>query len=248
MTPREIALRCRHAQHELVCDRIEPWEHGTHVRATAFPTYHDFNCIRVEHGQPPVDALLRAADRLQAGLAHRRVDVEDETLGARLREGFDAAGWRTTRLVWMVLDGPPAAPEQAVEEVAFRDIRPLRAEWADDFSPEEISAFAPVEEEVAARMGCRTFVVRVDGRVAAFALWSAVTREIRLVYTSPAARGRGLARRLVGAAARACGSPVVIAADDEARAKELYARIGFVPAWTAWEFTRRPTASSSATR
>jgi hypothetical protein len=32
----------------------------------------------------------------------------------------------------------------------------------------------------------------------------------------------------------------VICADDEDRAKELYARLGFVPAWTTVEFLRPP--------
>jgi hypothetical protein len=34
-----------------------------------------------------------------------------------------------------------------------------------------------------------------------------------------------------------------IVADDEGRPKELYARLGFRPAWTPIEFTRWPDAS-----
>jgi hypothetical protein len=29
----------RHAYHAGVCDTIEPWEHGTVVRASRYPTY-----------------------------------------------------------------------------------------------------------------------------------------------------------------------------------------------------------------
>ncbi len=241
---RKVAIGCRHAQHDLICDRIESWAHGTHVRASKYPTYYDFNCLRLEHGEPDVEALLTAAEDLLGDLGHRKIEVEDAALGDRLRADFKAAGWRTSRLVWMVLEGAPAAAEGDFEEVAYRDIRELRHEWTNDFSPEEMAAFAPVEEEVADRLGCRTFIARVDGRPAAFVLWSAAAREVRLVYTSPAARGRGLARTLVGAAARACGSPVVIVADDEDSPKALYEKIGFRPAWTMWEMTRRPTDAS----
>jgi GNAT superfamily N-acetyltransferase len=94
-----------------------------------------------------------------------------------------------------------------------------------------------VEEAVADLLGCRCFVV---GREA-FVLFS--PDEVRMVFTSPPARGRGLARRLVGAAVRAMAGPAVIVADDEDSPKELYEKIGFVPAWTMWEFVRRPRAA-----
>lgn len=240
MSLRDRAIACRHSQHELICDRVEPWAHGTHVRATRFPTYYDFNCLRLEHGEPTADDLIQTAEALLGGLDHRKIEFEDAALGERLRPAFNAAGWRTERIVWMVLGGAPDAPEGVYEEVGYRDIRDLRAEWANDFSPGVIAAFQPVEEEVAELLRCRTFVARVDGRPAAFVLFSEAVREVRLVYTSPAARGRGLARVLVGAAARAVGDHVVIAADDEDTPKRLYERIGFRPAWTMWEMTRRP--------
>jgi GNAT superfamily N-acetyltransferase len=243
---REHAVACRHAQHELICDRIEPWAHGTHVRATRFPTYYDFNCLRLEHGEPQAPELLSAAEALLGDLAHRKIEVEDAALGERLREDFRAAGWRSERLVWMVLDGEPDAPEEDVAEVAFADIRDLRAEWSNGFTAEEIAAFALVEEEVADLLGCRCFVSMRNGRPLAFVLFSA--DEVRLVYTTPAARGRGLARVLVGAAVRAIRGPAVIVADDEDTPKRLYERIGFRPAWTMWEFTRRPTDGSPSER
>ena len=238
MSLRKHAIACRHAQHELICDRIEPWEHGMHVRAAKYPTYYDFNCLRLEHGEPLAGDLLLKAEELLGDLDHRKIEFEDAELGDRLRPAFTAMGWRTERLVWMVLDGAPDAPEGDYEEVDYRDIRELRAEWANDFSPEEIAAFAPVEEQVADLLKCRTFIARVDGRPASFVLFS--PDEVRLVYTTPAARGRGLARMLVGAAVRAMEGPAVIVADDEDSPKELYEKIGFEAAWTMWEMVRRP--------
>lgn len=247
---RDRAIAWRHRLHDVLCDRIEPWALGTHVRATRYPTYYDLNCLRLEHGEAPAEALIEAADRLLGDLAHRKIEVEDAALGERLRPAFAGAGWRQDPLLWLILDGEPDAPEGEYEEVAFASIRALRATWANDFSPEEIAAFAPVEEEVADRIGGRTFIVRRDGEPAAFVLWNRLGdgAEIRLVFVSPAWRDQGIARMLVGAAvraARAAGAAyVVIVADDEDSPKLLYERIGFVPAWTMWELTRRPTAAS----
>jgi GNAT superfamily N-acetyltransferase len=242
MNLRDRAIACRHGQHDLICDRVEPWAHGTVVRASRYPTYYDFNCLRLEHGEPGAAELIEAADRLLHDLSHRKIEVEDAALGERLRDDFKAAGWRTGRLVWMVLEGEPDAPDGDFEEVGYADIRELRAEWANDFTPDEIASFAPVEEEVAERLGCRCFVAED----AAFVLFS--PDEVRLVYTSPAARGHGLARRLVGAAVRAMPGPAVIVADDEDSPKKLYEKIGFVPAWTMWELTRRPMDASPSAR
>jgi hypothetical protein len=47
---RDTAARARawhHARHA-VCDVIEPWAHGTVVRATRYPDYYDLNAVRVE--------------------------------------------------------------------------------------------------------------------------------------------------------------------------------------------------------
>lgn len=62
------------------------------------------------------------------------------------------------------------------------------------------------------------------------------------VYVHPDRRGDGLGTALTRAAIDAAGSvrDLWIVADDEDRPKELYARLGFRPAWTTTEFTRLP--------
>ena len=63
--------------HAAVCDVIEPWAHGTVVRATAYPSYYDFNLVRVEDDPAmSVEALVAFADEALAGLAHRRFDFD----------------------------------------------------------------------------------------------------------------------------------------------------------------------------
>jgi hypothetical protein len=47
----DVAARARawrNATHAAVCDVLAPWAHGTVVRATAYPSYFDFNLVRVE--------------------------------------------------------------------------------------------------------------------------------------------------------------------------------------------------------
>ena len=109
---------------------LEPWEHGTSVRCTAHPGFWDYNSLRLEGPDPgaSADELAAAAERFQEGLRHRRIEVEDEAAGARLRPAFEQLGWKTTRLVWLALSEPPGGPD--FEEVPIEVTRDLRLEWA----------------------------------------------------------------------------------------------------------------------
>jgi ribosomal protein S18 acetylase RimI-like enzyme len=231
-----------------VCDVIEPWEHGTAVRCTDHPGFWDYNCLRLEGPDPGVTAevLAAAAERLQAGLRHRRFDIEDEAAGARLRPGFEALGWHVTRLVWLALSEPPPGPD--FEEVPFALTRPLRLDWArsEPFatSEDEFERQADAEEAVAARRGVRALIARDDaGKLAGYVtlLSDGDTAEVEQAYVTPSLRGRGTGGALVAAAARAAGaSETFIVADDEGDPKRLYQRLGFRPAWIQYEATRRP--------
>src|SRR5690348_3026654 len=92
----------RHAFHAGVCDSIEPWAHGTVVRASRYPTYYDLNVVRVED-EPGLSAeeIAAFADEALDGLEHRRVDFEDDAAGLARRAELTALGWKSTRLVWM---------------------------------------------------------------------------------------------------------------------------------------------------
>ena len=63
-----------HSAQAAVCDVVEPWEHGTVVRASRHPTYWDYNVVRVEDDvEISADEIVRVADegagraRAQAG-------------------------------------------------------------------------------------------------------------------------------------------------------------------------------------
>jgi GNAT superfamily N-acetyltransferase len=215
----------RHGAHARVCDVLEPWTHGTVARATRYPSYYDFNVVRVEADPGmSVPALAAFADEALAGLAHRRVDFDDAGAATTLRGGFAADGWRALRLLWMRHETPPPpAADAAVEEVPYEAVHDLR---------------------VALLRDAQVLAIHAAGRPVAFAQLErdGAAAEITQVYVHPEHRGGGRGTAMTRAAIAAAGDvrDLWIAADDEGRPKQLYARLGFRPAATTMEFLRLP--------
>lgn len=257
MSARAEAIAWRHGRHALVCDRIEPWAHGTAVFATDLPTFYDYNLLRVEGPDPGIGAadLAKHADGVQDGLGHRRIEVEHEGAGLRLRPGFEALGWHCERLAWLYRTG--AAPEIRVpdgfslREAHFEDTRPLRHAWQGETPFAETEAFAALEETAAARRGARAVLGcgdDGDGEPAGFTAYSADagTVEVELVFCLPERRGGGLGGALVARALADAGVPEqFIEADDAGDSKRLYERLGFRTVWRRHVFTRVLDSSSA---
>jgi hypothetical protein len=117
-----LAARARawhHAAHAAICDVLEPWAHGTVVRATRYPQFWDYNAVRVEEDPGlSVEELAAFADEALAEVAHRRIDFEQVEPAEPLRRQFAALGWLTQRLVWMHHEAaPPPRPAIDVQEV-----------------------------------------------------------------------------------------------------------------------------------
>ena len=247
MTAEERARAWRHRQQATVCDVLEPWEHGTVVRATRYPFYWDFNLVQVEH-DPGMDAaaLAALADEHLRDLGHRRVDVEPVDVAERVRPGFTAMGWMATRLVWMLHSEPlPPGKTAAVEEVPYDAVAPLREAWHhEDFPGVPYGENAAEQREIAMARGTQVFAVIEEGGAVAFAQLErdGDGAEITQVFVRADRRGGGRGTALTRAAILAAGDPAElwIIADDEDRPKELYARLGFRPAWRMIEFTRLP--------
>jgi GNAT superfamily N-acetyltransferase len=254
---RSRAIAWRHGAHAAVCDQVAAWTHGTVVAATRLPRYWDYNTLRLEGPAPPgvtAQALAEEADALQDGLAHRRIECEHEASGARLMEGFEALGWRVSRLAWMHYDGTTdAQASPGVVETDFERIRPLRAEWlgAEDTGsgPPGVDAFLADEQHVALLLPGRATsftVFDAAGDPAAYCTLriAGARGDIEDVYCTPAQRGRGLATALVASAvARARDSGVIdlfIAADEDDWPKDLYARLGFRTVWLRHDAVLRP--------
>jgi GNAT superfamily N-acetyltransferase len=230
-----------------VCDVLEPWAHGTVVRATSYPQYWDYNAVRVEE-DPGMSAeeLAAFADEALAEVAHRRVDFEQVESAEPLRPQFAALGWQAVRLVWMHREAaPPPGADIDVEEVPYDAVEDLRVSWhGEDFPGHELGDHLAEAREVAHRLGVQVLAVLAAGTPVAFAqlIRHGDSAEVEQVYVHPDHRGRGLGTATTRAAIEAAGEvdDLWIVADDEGRPKELYGRLGFRPAWTMIEALRLP--------
>jgi GNAT superfamily N-acetyltransferase len=246
----DVAVRARawrDALHGSVCDVLEPWAHGTVVRATSRPTYWDFNVVRVEEDPGmSVEDLTAFADQALAGLAHRRMDFDHVDAAEPLRPDFEAQGWKATRLLWMRHEAPlPPGPDLAVEEVPYDAVRDLRLAWHDaDFRDLDPDGYLGFAREISMGRGAMVLVGREDREPVAFAQLEGdgAAAEITHVYVHPEYRGAGRGTAVTRAAIEAAGNvqDLWITADAEDRPKELYARLGFRPAWETMEFLRPP--------
>ena len=250
----DVAERARawhHAAHSIVCDVFEPWAHGTIVSTTRWPTYFDFNSIRVEEDPGmTAEALVAFADEVQANHEHRRFDWEDIHSANRVRGAFDERGWETYPEVWMLHRGPPPPrSEVPVEEVPQEAVDDLRTAWhEEDFPSLDMGDHLAEQREVSRLLGARVLAVLESGQAVAFAQLERIggSAEVAQVYVRPDRRGRGLGTAVTCAAIEA-GSDAAdlwIVADDEGRPKQLYARLGFRPAWTAMQLMRLPRQPS----
>jgi GNAT superfamily N-acetyltransferase len=249
------AIEWRHALAARVCDDIRAWDHGTVVRASAFPSYYHYNLVRVEGGDPGLDAgrLAAFADEALAGLQHRRVDVEDLAAGERVRPGFEAMGWVCERLAFLHRELPArerdAPAGMSLEVGAFEATRPLRMAWQGDSIWGDPPDFFRVEEAAAALVGTRSVVASAGGEPAGFSAFAAHgdTMEVELVFCLPERRNAGLGGALVSRALVVGAAEGVrhalIEADDVGHAKRLYERLGFRTIWVRHSFTRRPGVS-----
>jgi ribosomal protein S18 acetylase RimI-like enzyme len=228
------------------------------LRTPSAPGYWDANFVRVEGDASTLDgpALVRAADVLLHASRHRKLEIEDEVAGARLRPFFEVTGWLVDRNAMMVREGPAPAHHD-VEEVQLADTRPLRVEWylGYDDDPAVQQALAATQERIAVRRGMRAFVVRgADGRPVGFTMLAGITAggppppgpsagavEIDQLYVTPEARGHGIGGRLVEAAIAAGGRELSwVVADDDGQARALYERLGFESVWRRHAVTRHP--------
>jgi GNAT superfamily N-acetyltransferase len=247
----DAAARARAWHHDVpgaVCDLLDPWEFGTVVRATRYPSYFDFNKVRIERDPGmSVEALVAFADEALAEHAHRRIDFERSDVAEPLRASFAPYGYASERLVWMLHEtpGPENRGEIAVQEVPYDTVRPLRVAWfAEDFPEAQLGDHLAEAREVGLLLGARVFAVMDGEDPVGYAQLERLgpSAEITQVYVRPDHRGRGIGTALTSAAIEAAGDveDLWIVGDDEGRPKRLYARLGFRPAWTMVELLRLP--------
>jgi GNAT superfamily N-acetyltransferase len=241
----ERALAWTRASRGLACDLVMPWEYGTVLRASRYPQYYNLNLVRVE--RPPdlgAGELIAFADTALDGLPHRLLGFEPEAAAARLRAGFEAAGFHTTVLVWMHHAGSRALrPAFDVVEVPYDAADSLRRAWhQEDFPGVDAGVFHAQQREVHLARGSRVLATFDRGEPIGFAALDPIGdgTEVGAVYVAAAHRGRGYGTALTQAAIAAAGDvrDLWICADAEDRPQRLYARLGFRPVLRTVEFLR----------
>jgi GNAT superfamily N-acetyltransferase len=139
----------------------------------------------------------------------------------------------------------PPGEDVAVEELPYDTVRDLRVAWhLEDFPDQDATAHYAEARNVSPRRDAQILAVLETDAPVAFAQLErdGDAAEITQVYVQPEYRGHGhgtaITREAISAAADV--RDLWIVADDEDRPKQLYARLGFRPAWTAMEFLLLP--------
>ena len=232
---------------------VRDWSFGTALITPQLPKVWDASYFRVEDGRAAdgeevaAEAIAIARD---AGLAHAAVVVIDDDTARRLGPGMGAAEFEESRFVIMALASVPSAPVQDIVELTFGDVAESRRQITLELFPgdEDLAdQLHELDRRLEATVGGRWFGVRQDGEVAsrAWLLARDGVGQVEDVATSASRRGRGLARAVVSAAARAshgAGNELTfVIADADETTPELYRKVGFEPLGYKRRYVKRLT-------
>jgi ribosomal protein S18 acetylase RimI-like enzyme/nucleotide-binding universal stress UspA family protein len=236
---------------ERVVDEVRPWSGGSAFVTPSLPKVWDANYLRLdERNAAGADALASEAAEIaaDAGIDAATIVVEDEDAARGVAPRLRDLGFDTTRLVLMSLRRTPAPPETVVVEPGFDAVAASRREIMLEAFPgdDELGdQLMELDRRLQQTVGGRWFAVQEGGRVASRA-WlrgDAGVGQVEDVATAIAARGRGLARAVVSAAARASverGDELTfVIADADETTPELYRKLGFEAIGLTHRFVRR---------
>jgi ribosomal protein S18 acetylase RimI-like enzyme len=230
---------------------VREWRLGTALITPELPKVWDASYFRVEvagdgDGEQVAEETVGIAR--EAGLAHAAVVVTDDDIATRLRPGLEAAAFEEVRFVLMALRRVPKAPKQPIAEVSFDDVAPSRRELTlETFEGDEALAdqLRELDRRLEASIGGRWFAILDANEVVsrAWLLEAGGVGQVEDVATSRSHRGKGLARAVVSAGARAsdmAGNDLTfVIADDGETTPELYRKTGFEPIGLRRRFLKR---------
>ena len=259
-TTRERLARA-HAARGLIwsraAERTVEHEFGRAVATPSLPLVRDLNGVWFEHEVPPAPVVAGLLDRLQRGERYAELWPEaDGTVAA-----LEAEGWEITRILLMDHHGEPprTGGDGSVAEQVHPDLtRRLRrewlaAEWPFRERPELLEQTLTADRRIESAVPTTAWAAFHRDRVAAQCLLLLPGEGVAMVedvYTTPEARGLGLASAVIGAALRAAHAEgadlVFLPTDAGGRAVRLYERLGFRPLGVvtrvAQAIRRRPPA------
>ena len=249
MSDFDRAVAFLRAGERLLADRVEPLPWGEAVLTPSLPRVYDGSFVVVESAVAAPE-VAKETDRVlgSAGLGHRRVNVADERIAARLTPVFDDLGWEAQGLLVMALRATPEPePVGGLEEVDPAELEELRAEAIRSYpwgSADVVEQLLERDRRRAERMTVRAFAVRADGRLVSQALLfrdGSDVAQVENVETLEAYRGRGYAKATVTGAIHAAGDAglVFLVADAEDWPQQLYRRLGFEAVGQEAQFLRR---------
>ena len=228
------------------------WAYGTALVTPELPKVWDASYFRVERPAEAEDAEQLVAEAVEiageAGLAHATIVVESDDDASRIGPQLLRRGFEETRFVLMALRRVPPEPEIAVGSASFDDVAPSRREMTlESFQGDEALAdqLRELDRRLEATIGGRWFAIRDGDQVVsrAWLLGADGIGQVEDVATDSARRGKGLARAVVSAAARASAEAgnelTFVIADDGATTPELYRKTGFEPIGLRWRFVQR---------
>jgi GNAT superfamily N-acetyltransferase len=244
-------VACHRDLQERLSDRFLPSHVASGLFNSTLPDVWDRNHVRLEDPHAGAGELIAAAERAHtlAGVAHRRIWIDEPAAGERLAPAFAAGGWEIQRLLVMVhrAGEEPDVDLLSVAELQEPELRPLREEisreygYAEDLRRQLLAAQTMAAEE----LDVRYFGVRQGMRiVSACELYSrGGVAQVEDVVTHADFRNRGFARAVVlraVEAARSTGHDLVfLLADEDDWPQQLYARLGFSPVARLHAFLKR---------
>ena len=225
---------------ELAADDARPVDGGWLIRAPSLADVWGLNHLRLS-GSVTYARAVELAEQHLGELPYRQLVIEHEDSARRLEEPLGADGWTFDRDVLMALARPADHETDAggVVEIQEDTASELMRQWISDDPKMTAAALDQLIDATAREARARTATnlgIRDEtgDLVAMTKLYSdGVTAQVEDVYTVPAWRNRGCARRLITRAialAREAGHEFVfIEADDNGWPKQLYSRLGFDP-------------------
>ena len=236
---------------ELAADDVRPIAGGWVASTPSLPLVWGLNHVRLA-GPITSEQAVELTEEHQRELPYRQLAVEHEDSARALEWPLRETGWRIDRELLMVLTRPSDGVADAADVVEPEEeaVCELMRRWVSDDDTMTRQALdqvvAATSREGSVRNARNLGIRDEDGELVAMTkLYSdGQTAQVEDVYTLPAWRGRGCARRLICRALAVAHASdhrlVFIVADADGWPRYLYERLGFEPIGRIGMFHREP--------